>query len=113
MSQMRRQSDQVFWGVILIGVAILLLTGYWWPGVMFVMGAAMIVREVNEGREWSSNRNALVMIGLGIVFALWDVLHFAGEFLWPLVLIAIGAYLLFGNQIRGRMGGGKGKNDML
>ena len=108
----KQQSDQTFGGVMLIGLAVLFLTGYWWPGIMFVIGAAMIARTVNEGGDWLSNRNALVVIGIGAVFAVMGVFHFlSGNVLWPLLLIAGGAYLLFGDRLRGGSTGGKPKND--
>jgi hypothetical protein len=111
MSTRKQHSDQTFGGVMLIGLAVLFLTGYWWPGVMFVIGAAMIARTVSEGGEWSSNRNALVTLGIGVVFALFDVLHFlSGNIIWPLILIGVGAYLLFGDRLRGSTNG-KPKND--
>jgi hypothetical protein len=111
MSSRKQQSDQTFGGIMLIGLAVLFLTGYWWPGIMFVIGAAMIARTVSEGGDWLSNRNALIVIGIGVVFAVMDVFHFlSGNLLWPLLLIAGGAYLLFGDRLRGGAAS-KPKND--
>ena len=112
MNQRTSKNDQTFAGVFLIGMAILFLTGWWWPGILFVIGVAMAVRAVNEGRSWTDDRNALVMLGLGVVFLLLD---FLGDFgsIWPFMLIAVGAYLLFGkNLTSGRLGSaGKSKRD--
>lgn len=104
MSQIKRGNDQTFAGIFLIGLAILFITNYWWPGIMFVIGIAMIARTVSEGRAWNADRNALVVIGIGLVFAAWDfiddVLRIDGGILWPVVLILVGIYLLFGQRLR-------------
>ena len=108
-------NDQTFSGVLLIGLALLFLTGYWWPGIMFVLGIAMLARTIRDGLPWSTNRNALVVLGIGGLFAVWDVFDsslLGGGRLWPVILILAGVYLLFGQNIRSQMSGTpKRKND--
>ena len=111
--------DQTFAGVFLIGLAILFITGFWWPGIMFVIGIAMIARAVNEGRPWNDDRNALIVLGFGVAFTLLDLFNNfnlnTGP-LWPIILIALGVYLLYGKNLRpggGSSNGGKSKNDEL
>lgn len=91
----KERSDQIFGGAFLIGLAVLFITGYWWPGVMFVIGIAMLVRNYFEGKSLTSDRNALIVLAIGILFALPI---FGGNWL-PLLLIALGAYMLFGEQL--------------
>ena len=116
MSHRRSTHDQTFAGVFLIGLAILFITGFWWPGIMFVIGVAMLVRTMNEGGQWQDDRNALVLLGIGVVFTLLEVfdnINLSGAF-WPILLIAVGVYLLWGkNKLGGGSGGGKSKNDDL
>ncbi len=91
----KNRGDQTFGGVMLIGLALLFLTGWWWPGIMFVIGAALLARGQVEGTPWSENISALATLGIGLVFWL-------GIFSWnwlPLLLIGIGAYMLFGDRI--------------
>ena len=61
-----RRSNEVFAGTFLIGMAVLFLFNWWWPGIMFVLGVALMARGIAEGRSWSDERNALVCIGIGI-----------------------------------------------
>lgn len=104
MNLSKERADQVFGGTFLIGLALLFITGWWWPGVMFVIGAAILVRGVAEGQSLTENRGGLVVIGIGLFFVLLDVINIF-SFNWlPLLLIAIGAWLLFGDDIRARMG---------
>lgn len=118
----KQRSEQIFGGSFLIGLAILFITGYWWPGIMFVIGISMIIRSVSEGQSWSADRNALIVLVIGVVFALPI---FGGNWL-PLLLIALGAYMLFGERLGLRTedkrrevsdfparGDEKSKNDML
>lgn len=117
----KERSEQIFGGAFLIGLAVLFITGYWWPGILFVIAIAMIVRSVAEGKSWSDERGALVLLVIGVIFAL-PVLGFLGGNWLPLLLIGIGAYMLFGQQL-GLRGGDhrditpppseKSKNDLL
>lgn len=84
--------DLLAGGVFLIGLGVLLLTGYWWPGILFVIGATSLVRGLAEGQAWYSVQGALWMIGLGVVFAL--------GFSLPLLLILIGLSMLLGYVFR-------------
>jgi hypothetical protein len=86
----KERADQAAGGVFLIGLAILFMTGFWWPGIMFVIGASAIARGVAEGQDWYNVPGGLSMIGLGLLF--WQ------GFSWPLLLIFIGASMLLGKS---------------
>jgi hypothetical protein len=89
----RDRPEQIAGGTFLIGLALLFMTGWWWPGIMFVLGATSLARTYAQGKQWSDDRGALVLLLIGVVF---------GFFSWnwlPLVLIGIGAYLLFGDKL--------------
>lgn len=84
----KRSGDQFGGGIFLIGLALLFMTGYWWPGLLFVIGASNIARGMAEGREWYNVSGGIGLIGLGIVFAI--------GFNLPLILLMIGLATLFG-----------------
>lgn len=107
----KERSDQVFGGIMFIGIAILFLVNWFWPGILFVLGIAQIAKSIEEGKNWADNRGALVVIAVGIFFALQDVLNIFNGNWWPLLLIALGLYLLFGNNLR--RSDEKSKNDMV
>ena len=107
----KERSDQVFGGIMLIGLAILFLVNWFWPGILYVVGIAIIVRTVAEGKNWTDNKGALGVLAIAIIFTLEDVLNiFSGNW-WPFLLIAIGLYMLFGNNLRS--GNGKSKHDVV
>lgn len=78
--------------VLLIGLGWLFLTGDWWPGILFVIGMTMLVQNMVEGRPASSARGGLILIGIGLIFAL-------GLKLWLLLILA-GAALLVAYMVR-------------
>ena len=88
----KERVDQLAGGVFFVGLGVLFLTGYWWPGILFVIAATSLARGMAEGRAWYSVQGALWMIGIGLVFA-WG-------FSLPLLLILIGLSMLLGYAFR-------------
>ena len=111
-----KRSDQVFGGAILVGMGILFILGnFWWPGILFVLGIAMMLHTVAEGKNWSDDRTALGLIAMGVVFAVLPALRLGFNWL-PILFIGVGLYMLFGNNLlRGsstrRSSGDKSKNE--
>lgn len=89
-------------GILLIGLGVLFLSGFWWPGMLFVLGAAMLVRHMSAGGAWHTSGGLWVM--------LFGLLFLTG-FRWPLLLILLGLGMLFGGGYYGYMCGGKGHQD--
>lgn len=89
----KARADQIAGGVFLVGLG-LLFTGVidFWPGILFVIGASNIARGTAEGRPWYNISGGIWMIGLGLVFLL--------NFSWPVILILIGASMLFGYSVK-------------
>lgn len=92
----KEDADRVSGAVFLIGLGVIALINYWWPGIMFVIGASLIARGVVQGQAWQNATGALVVIAIGLVFALQDFI--GGVNFWPLVLIALGLFMLFGQE---------------
>ena len=84
----KSRADQVSGGIFLIGLALLFMTNFFWPGILFVIGASALARGIVEGQEWYTVTGGLWMIGLGIVF------YFG--FSLPLLLILVGVSSLLG-----------------
>jgi len=99
-----KRSSEILGGTFLIGLAILFLTGWWWPGIMYVIGIALIARTVSEGRNWTDERAGLISIGIGVFFTALRLLSVVINW-WPLILVVLGLYLLFGNRRGGNWGG--------
>lgn len=91
-----RNSEQVSGGVFLIGLALLFLTGWWWPGILFVIGASMMARTVAEGKSLSRASSGIGFVLMGLLF--WVGFSINWGLLIPLFLIVAGAWMLFGDS---------------
>ncbi len=89
----KARADQIAGGVFLVGLGLLFTNVIsFWPGILFVIGASNIARGMAEGRAWYNVSGGLWLIGLGLVFLL--------NFSWPVLLILIGASMLFGYSVK-------------
>ncbi len=75
----RVRNDRLSGGIFLIGLAALALTGYWWPGILVVIGVTTIIRGLLQGLWWKTVGGGLWLIALVLVF------HFG--YPWPLLLL--------------------------
>jgi hypothetical protein len=80
------RADQVSGGVFLIGLAILFLTGNWWPGILFVIGTAAIAKNLAQGNDWGGASGGLWLIIVALLFTF--------GFSLPSLLIFIGMSML-------------------
>jgi hypothetical protein len=67
-------------GIWLIGIGILALTNFWWPGIMFVVGLSVLASGSLQGAIW--------LFGIGVL-GLTD-------FWWPGMLFLVGISILVG-----------------
>jgi hypothetical protein len=68
------QRDNLQTGIWLIGIGVLALTNFWWPGIMFIIGLSALASGSIQGAVW--------LFGIGII-ALFD-------FWWPGMLFLVG-----------------------
>ena len=109
----QEKASQLSTGVFFVGLGFLFLTSWWWPGIMFVIAASILVRTMALGESMGSATGAWWLIGIGVVFGLPGLIGgLAGAFwdVFPLILIAMGLFMLFGGKYRPNING-KRKND--
>lgn len=82
------RSEQITGGVFFIGLAVLGLTGFWWPGILVVLGVTSIASGLLEGRQWQTASGGLWLIGLALVFFF--------RLPWWLLLALVGVSMIFG-----------------
>jgi hypothetical protein len=100
MEKQKDQASRIGGAVFLIGLGIIAWLNYWWPGIMFVIGASLIAHEWMEtgGKiVFSSPRiiGAIVVVVIGLA----GLIDFNVGQLWPIVLIGIGVALLLGRDV--------------
>ena len=81
-NEKQSQADLASGAVFMIGMGLLFVTGWWWPGMLFVIAASSFARVMADGRSWTSEKSAIWMVGIGLIFAL--------NLPWGAVLIIIG-----------------------
>jgi hypothetical protein len=89
----REQANQISIPVLLIGLGVLAITKFWFPGIMFVIGVFLVMRGLADGRGWYALQGGLLMFAIGISFL-------GGGFNWPLLLILMGVNALVGSFLR-------------
>jgi hypothetical protein len=89
---MNRQDSRnpITGGLLLIGLGVLLLTGWWWPGIMVVLGVAIGSGLVFRGRYLEGAVIAAIFFAIPLLTEADIPWHIFG----PMVLIGIGLVAL-------------------
>ena len=77
-------------GLILIGIGALLITGWWWPGIMVVLGIAIGAGLVFRGRYLAGAVMAAIFFAIPLLVEADIPWHIFG----PMVLIGVGLVVL-------------------
>lgn len=86
----QRTKSGIAGGIFLIGLGILIFTGNWWPGIMFVIGLA-----VGADRAFRGNYiQALIAFALFSIIPLLAEVDIPWKIFGPFILISIGAVVL-------------------
>jgi hypothetical protein len=86
----RHARDGITGGLLLVGLGVLLLTGWWWPGIMVVLGIAIGAGLAFRGRYLA----ALVMAAIFFAIPLLTTTNIPWNIFGPMVLIGLGAVVL-------------------
>ena len=83
-------------GVFLIGLAVLFMTGWFWPGILVLLGVMALFGTLFGGEPRSSLTGAFWLIGLAVVAQLnaW----------WPGMLVLVGLTAIFGALLQANRG---------
>lgn len=68
----RRRAQVFSTAIFLIGIAILVMTSAWWPGIMLVVGIPLAFRQYLLGRTYDMGISLLVFVGT-FVTVQWDI----------------------------------------
>jgi hypothetical protein len=96
-AQGRRRRYGAEWGGIvgglwLIGIAVLAVTGWWWPGIMVLIGISALVSGLAGGKDsaerWAGVQGAIWTLGIAVLalFGWW----------WPGILVLAGLSAIVG-----------------
>lgn len=60
------QINAINGAVWLVGIGVLIVTGFWWPGIMFLVGISSIIQALSMGQGWVAFQGAIWTIGIGV-----------------------------------------------
>lgn len=87
---LRRERSGVAGGVMLIGVGVLLITGWWWPGIMVVIGVAVAAERWLSGRTRDAIVALTIFLAIPLVISLMTSIDIPWIWVFALVLIGLG-----------------------
>lgn len=77
-------------GIFLIGLGMLSLTGWWWPGILLVLGCAIAADRYVHGQTWQALGSLVLGLVVPLGIALTEQLNVPWHLVGPFVLIALG-----------------------
>jgi hypothetical protein len=86
-----KQAAAITSAVWLVGIGVLIVTGWWWPGIMFLIGIAAIIEGFVAGRGWYAFQGGLWTLGIGV----WASFHYNILVLFCLIALSglLGAFV--------------------
>jgi hypothetical protein len=86
----KRTKSGIAGGIFLIGLGVLVMTGSWWPGIMFVIGLAIAADRAVRGNYVQ----ALAAFAICSVIGLVSSVNIPWNIFGPFILISLGAIVL-------------------
>jgi hypothetical protein len=90
----RSQASAVSGGIFLIGLGVLIFTGWWWPGILVVIGLSGGAELIFRGKVGQGISTLAFFCAIPIVLWIIQRAHIPWAVAGPLVLIGIGVIML-------------------
>lgn len=100
MTLRREHSKNIFLGIFLIGLGLLFVLDWWWPGIMLVVGLALAAETASKGRYRDAGRIFLIFLAIPVVVAVLGHSFVPLGLLGPMLLIAVGVFALIRAVVR-------------
>lgn len=90
----RRRASGISGGIFLIGLGMLLITGWWWPGIMLVIGLSGGAEQIFRG-QMSRGIGTIVFFGaIVVVVTIIQSTDVTWAIVGPFILIVLGVITL-------------------
>jgi hypothetical protein len=94
----RRQNglarNSISGGVFLIGLGMLIITGWWWPGILLVIGLSSASELARRGQTWAALTTFATFAAIPLVIAVVQAINIPSLPVGAFVLIALGLLAL-------------------
>ena len=98
---MENKKSPIFAGIMLIGLGILVVTGWWWPGIMLVIGTALGVDLFLKGHIKQAIGLFLLFLAIPTAVFIFTNNIISPTIFVPILLIGIGI-LVIGRSVFNR-----------
>ena len=90
----QRKASGISGGIFLISLGILIITGWWWPGIMIAIGLASCAELVFRGRVAQGIGTLIFFCAIPIVVWIIQAVSIPWALVGPMILIGIGISIL-------------------
>ncbi len=90
----QRVASGISGGIFLICLGILLLTGWWWPGIMFAIGLSSGAELIFRGKVMRGIGSLAFFCAIPIVVWIVQAVDIPWAIVGPMILIGIGVITL-------------------
>ncbi len=87
----KKRAKSISFALFLLGLALLSITGVWWPGIMLVVGIPLALRQYMLGRNYDVGITLFVFVGVFVTIQF----NIAWEILLPILFTLGGIYVFF------------------
>jgi hypothetical protein len=90
----QRMAGAISGGIFLIGLGILLATGWWWPGIMVALGLSSGAALIFRGKTWQGVGTLVFFCGIAVMVEIARRTDIDGVVVGAMILIGIGVIIL-------------------
>jgi hypothetical protein len=90
----QRLAGAISGGIFLISLGILLLTGWWWPGIMVAIGLSSGAALIFTGKTWQGVGSLLFFCGIAVAVEIVRRTDVDGVVVGAMILVGIGVIIL-------------------
>jgi hypothetical protein len=90
----QRMASAISGGIFLIGLGVLLATGWWWPGIMVVIGLSSGAGLIFRGKTWQGISSLAFFCGIALVVEIIRRTDLNGVIIAAMILVGIGIIVL-------------------
>ncbi len=90
----QRMASAISGGIFLIGLGVLLATGWWWPGIMVVIGLSSGAALIFRGKTWQGISSLAFFCGIAVVVEIVRRTDVDGVIIAAMILVGIGVIVL-------------------
>ena len=90
----QRMAGGISVAIFLISLGVLLLTGWWWPGIMVAIGLSSGAALVFRGKTWQGIGSLAFFCGIAVVVEIIRRTDVDGLVVAAMILVGIGVIIL-------------------